>query len=143
MEVLVSTDIDWLFSEEAFFIYAPCMYQPTYEAYKSQMKNYASDTAVRIFISEKDHRKAGILVLDRSKLIAEIVGIAVAEQNRCCGIGKNLIQEVMNLEHLDRIYAQTDEEAINFYRKCGFTEEKIIREYPEGAVVRYNCYLSN
>ena len=143
MEVLVNTNIDWLFSEEAFFIYSPCMYQPTYEAYKSQMKNYASDTAVRIFISEKDHRKAGILVLDRSKLIAEIVGIAVAEQNRCCGIGKNLIQEVMNLEHLDRIYAQTDEEAINFYRKCGFTEEKIIREYPEGAVVRYNCYLSN
>ena len=27
------------------------------------------------------------------------------------------------------------------YRKCGFSEEKIVIEYPDGSAVRYNCVL--
>ena len=37
MRVLLCEDADWLMSEEAFSIYASCMYHPTYEDYKAQI----------------------------------------------------------------------------------------------------------
>lgn len=40
MRVLLCEDADWLMSEEAFSIYASCMYHPTYEDYKAQMEDY-------------------------------------------------------------------------------------------------------
>ena len=38
MKVLLCEDTDWLLSEEAFLIYAPCMFHPTYEEYKTKME---------------------------------------------------------------------------------------------------------
>ena len=71
MKTVLCENRDRLLSEEAFSIYASCMYHPTYEEYK----------------------------------------------------------------------AQTDDDSIGFYRKCGFTEEKLVKEYSDGEVVRYNCVL--
>ena len=96
---------------------------------------------MRIYVNVTDHQITGILVIDRSKQIPEIVGIAVAEQKH--GIGKKLILEAMRLERLDRIFAQTDEDAVGFYRKCGFSAERIVKAYPDGVAVRYQCFLSN
>ena len=33
---MLSENTEWLLSEEAFSIYASCMYHPTYEEYKAQ-----------------------------------------------------------------------------------------------------------
>ena len=52
-----------------------------------------------------------------------------------------MIHHVMELEHLRNIKAQTDDSAIGFYRKCGFTEEREVVEYLDGCAVRYNCSL--
>ena len=49
----------------------------------------------------------------------------------------------MEIEHLKRITAQTDDDAIGFYRNSGFEAEKVVIEYPDGAAVRYNCVLYN
>ena len=38
MKVVVCEDTDWLLSEEAFSIYASCMYHSTYEDYKTLME---------------------------------------------------------------------------------------------------------
>ena len=72
---------------------------------------------------------------------AEIVGIAVSDNARRKGIGKQLIQRVMESENLESIKAQTDDDSIGFYRKCGFSDERIVIEYPDGSAVRYNCVL--
>ena len=141
MNISLCTDTNWLFSEDAYSIYAPCMYQPTYEKYKTQIENYVENPSVQIFVYVMFHKKVGILVLDSSKPVAEIVGIAVAEDYRRRGIGKNLVLGVMDLAHLDRLAAQTDNESIAFYRKCGFSEKKIVKEYPDGKKIRYNCSL--
>ena len=45
----------------------------------------------------------------------------------------------MESEGIRSLKAQTDEDAIEFYRKCGFSDEKEIIEYPDGSAVRYNC----
>ena len=40
MKVAVCEDTDWLLSEEAYSIYAPCMYHPTCEDYRTQMEGF-------------------------------------------------------------------------------------------------------
>ena len=141
MKIVLCENTDWLLSKEAFSIYASCMYHPTYEDYKSQMKDYSSDSSVKVFVCENRGKKTGMIVLKLSDVAAEIIGIAVSDNARRKGIGKQLIQSVMESENLESIKAQTDADSIGFYRKCGFTEEKDVIDYPDGAVVRYNCIL--
>ncbi|MBR0156104.1 MAG: GNAT family N-acetyltransferase [Clostridia bacterium] len=141
MKVLLYEDADWLLSEEAFSIYASCMYHPTYDEYKTQMEDYLLDSSVKVFVSENRGRKTGMMVLKLSEAAAEIIGIAVSDNARRKGIGKQLIQRVMKSENLESVKAQTDDDSIGFYRKCGFSEERIVIEYSDGSVVRYNCVL--
>ena len=108
MKTVLCENTEWLLSEEAFSIYASCMYHPTYE---------------------------------ESGVAAEIIGIAVSDNARHKGIGKELIQSVIKSEEIERIKAQTDDGSIGFYRKCGFSEEKTVVEYSDGPAVRYNCVL--
>ena len=141
MKVLLCEDADWLLSEEAFSIYASCMYHPTYDEYKTQMEDYLLDSSVKVFVSENRGRKTGMMVLKLSEAAAEIIGIAVSDNARRKGIGKQLIQRVMKSDNLESVKVQTDDDSIGFYRKCGFSEERIVIEYSDGSVVRYNCVL--
>ena len=141
MEVILCRDVDWLLSDEAFSIYSSCMYRPTRQAYRARMERFVSDPSVKVFVSETQGEKTGVLVLGRSGFAAEIVGIAVSKNRRCQGIGKTMIHHVMESEKLEKITAQTDDDAVGFYRKCGFTEEKTVTEYPDGVAVRYHCSL--
>ncbi len=142
MDVMLCIDEDWLLSEEAFLLYASCMYQLRYENFKIQMEDLISDPSVRVYVCESRGKKTGMMVLRISDSAAEIIGIAVSEKLRCHGIGRRMIQYVMKSEGLERINAQTDDDSIGFYRKCGFTEERIVVDYPDGSVVRYNCILN-
>ncbi len=142
MITILCNDREWLLSDEAFLVYAPCMYQPTYEKYISRMEQYISDPSVKIYVCETQGKKAGILVLNISYTVAEIQGIAVAEDLRRQGIGKEMILKVMESEGLDTIRAWTDDDAIGFYRRCGFSEKRIVTEFPDGSTILYNCILS-
>ena len=141
MKVELFEDTDWLLSEEAFSIYASCMYHPTYEDYKAQMEDLLVSLSTRVFVCEHRGRKKGMMILNLSEEAAEIIGIAVSDNSRRQGIGKKLIQRVMESENLESVTAQTDDDSIGFYRKCGFSEEKFVIEYPDGSAVRYNCVL--
>ena len=132
MKVLLCEDADWLLSEEAFSIYASCMYHPTYDEYKTQMEDYLLDSSVKVFVSENRGRKTGMMVLKLSEAAAEIIGIAVSDNARRKGIGKQLIQRVMKSDNLESVKAQTDDDSIGFYRKCGFSEERIVINTPTG-----------
>ena len=141
MRIMLCENANWLRSEEAFAIYASCMYRPKYEDYKAQMEDYLLDSSVKVFVCENRGMKMGMMVLMLSEDTAEIIGIAVSDNARRKGIGKQLIQCVMKSENLESVKAQTDDDSIGFYRKCGFSDERIVVEYPDGAAVRYNCVL--
>ena len=141
MKVMLCENADWLLSEEAFSIYASCMYHPTYKDYKGQMDDLLCDPSTKVFVYEDQGRKTGMIILKFSDAAAEIIGIAVSVDARRKGIGKQLIRRVMELDDLECVKAQTDDDSIGFYRKCGFSEEKIVIEYPDGPAVRYNCVL--
>ena len=125
------------------------------------MEGFLQASSVKVFVCEDRNRKAGMMVLKFSEAAAEIIGIAVSEKLRRRGIGKQLIIGIavseklrrrgigkqlilsaMELEGIGRIEAQTDDDSIGFYRRCGFSEEKSIIDYPDGSVVRYNCILN-
>ena len=141
MKTVLCENTEWLLSEEAFSIYASCMYHPTYEEYKAQMEDYLHDSSVKVFVCENRGKRIGMMVLKSSGVAAEIIGIAVSDNARHKGIGKELIQSVIKSEEIERIKAQTDDGSIGFYRKCGFSEEKTVVEYSDGSAVRYNCVL--
>ena len=77
-----------------------------------------------------------MLVMDESGGTPEIVGIAVHGRQRRRGIGKHMIRHAMESERLERVGAQTDDDAVGFYRACGFSIEKVIKAYPDGIAVR-------
>lgn len=141
MKIVLYNNNKWLFSQEAFLIYSSCMYQPTYDDYRRIMEQFAAEPHIRIFVCEVNNREEGILVLDKRTSKSEIIGIAVSENCRHNGIGRYMIQQVMALEQLEDLFAQTDDDAVDFYRRCGFTVETEIKEYPNGIVNRYNCEL--
>lgn len=141
MKVALCTNKEWLLSEEAFRIYAPCMYKPTYEDYNVKMEKYLINPSVQFFVYEDEGKKAGILILSKENQDAEIIGISVSDPLRKKGIGRYMISSVMNQENLECIKAQTDDDAIGFYRRCGFADEMVEIEYPDGKSVRYNCVL--
>lgn len=111
MKVAVCEDTDWLLSEEAYSIYAPCMYHPTCEDYRTQMEGFLQASSVKVLVCEDRNRKAGMMVLKFSEAAAEIIGIAVSEKLRRRGIGKQLILSAMELERIGRIEAQTDDDS--------------------------------
>jgi ribosomal protein S18 acetylase RimI-like enzyme len=143
MFTVLCLDKNWLTSKDAFSIYAPCMYQPTFDDFISQMEAYFADPSVKIYVCENDGEKAGILVLKEDGSEAEILGIAVKDDQRKKGLGKDMVYQVMESEHLRRITAQTDDDAIGFYRSSGFEAERVVIEYSDGSAVRYNCVLYN
>ena len=123
-------------------LYAPCVYHPTYEDFKIQVEGFLNDPSVKIYVCENRGRKTGVMVLKYADTVAKIIGIAVSDKLRCQGIGRHMIQSAMKTEGLERIEAQTDDDSVGFYRKCGFAAERIIVDYPDGSAVRYNCVLS-
>ena len=142
MKVKMCSDRDWLLSKEAYQLYAPCMYQPAYDDFRIRMEDLLKDQSVRVYVSENRGETTGMMVLKLSDSSAEIIGITVSDKLRRQGIGRHLIQFVVESEGVKWIEAQTDDDSVGFYRKCGFTEERIVVDYPDGSVVRYNCILS-
>ena len=141
MKVVFCKDTDLLFSSSAFSVYKDCMYKPTFEKYQSIMSELASKALVSIFICKGVDNIVGMLVLKKEANKAEIVGIAVSQKYRGHGIARQMLQHAIAEEGLQAILAQTDEEAVSFYRKCGFEIEEEVVQYPDGECVRYNCEL--
>ena len=72
---------------------------------------------------------------------AELEGIAVRREFRRRGVGRALIRAVWKAEALSGLAAETDDDAVGFYRRCGFAVEPFTRRFPDGTAVRYRCLL--
>lgn len=71
----------------------------------------------------------------------EILNIAVAPNARRRGIGKTMITALQQ-KHRTAITAETDNDAVGFYRKCGFEIQGFTRRYDTAEYQRYSCVLS-
>ena len=69
----------------------------------------------------------------------EIIGIAVNSSVRGKGIGSYMINQVVNNYGLLSVYAETDNNAVGFYRNNGFSIVEFSEIYGDEPVVRYKC----
>ena len=129
-------------TQEAYTVYQQCMYKPDYELHKRKINNYFSDINTKIFISLYEEKIVGMLVLtlngDNS---AEIIGIAVHGSFQKRGIGSFMVRESAKKMNFHMILAETDDDAVGFYKNIGFDITKEVKHYDNGSVDRYHCLL--
>ncbi len=71
---------------------------------------------------------------------AVITHIAVTPDRRLCGIGRRIVEAVRRQASLRILIAETDRDAVDFYRRCGFMVESLGERYP--GVERFLCTYS-
>ncbi|WP_312502363.1 GNAT family N-acetyltransferase, partial [Bacillus luti] len=81
----------------------------------------------------------GIEIIGANK--ARICHIAVAPQYRHKGIALRMIRKIIVMHQLTYIEAETDKEAVEFYKKIGFQVKSLGEKYP--GIERFHLCFKN
>ena len=130
-----------LCTEEIYNIYSACMFEPTFDKFKlktEQMQNNSSVCVYGYFLNEKI---IGVISTQETDKVIEIIGIAVDIEERHSGVGTNLIDYVKDKTQKP-IIAETDSDAVMFYKKYGFLIEEKIVSKSNISYSRYVCTLN-
>ena len=128
---------------QAYEIYKHCMFMPTEEKFNNKVDLFLNDNSVKIFACFEQDKILGIMVvsfIEQRKI--EIIGIAVDVSARGKGIGSYMISQVVNNYGLLSVYAETDNDAVGFYRNNNFSVVQFSETYGNETVVRYKCELT-
>lgn len=113
---------------------------PTEEKIKQILDQvYAVPNTTLYVWSDKIDTALGIVGFRRVGDSAEILHIAVDEKNRRQGIGRKIIDKLLALEKLKELVAETDHNAVEFYRHYGFSINSLGEKYP--GVERFYCRI--
>ena len=115
------------------------IYMPTPEKLETLADTVSSDPAVSAYACYINSAPRGVIVLRRIGDDAEITQIAVDPAHRNRGIASGLISFAATTLAPRRIIAETDDDAVGFYRKAGFCVASLCEQYP--GIVRYRCSL--
>ena len=109
-----------LFDPEVLTLLKPSVYNPTPERLKRRAEKYSADKNTFVYACKIDGVYAGIVVFRTENSTAEILDIAVKPEYRKHGIGGSLIDFIFTQFSVDTITAETDDEAVEFYKRCEF-----------------------
>lgn len=80
----------------------------------------------------------GVLGFERRDAVsAVLLHLAVAPAYRKQGLGRYLLVSMVSADGISRLDAETDDDAVGFYRRCGFRIQSLGEKYP--GVARYLC----
>ena len=129
-----------LHDERVLAVISLSMYMPTKEKQNSRADMYKSDASVSAFACEDNGSICGTIIL---RHIAndefEIMGIATHTACRNQGVASRLIDYAVETLKCRALKAETDDDAVGFYRKYGFQIYSLGEKYP--GCVRYLCTL--
>ena len=129
---------------KTYDIYKHCMFMPTEEKFNKKIDKFLNDNFVKIFACFNQDKIEGVIAISFvEKNRIEIKGIAVDLSTRDKGIGSYMIKQVINDYSLLSVYAETDNDAVGFYRKNGFSIIEFAETYDGETVVRYKCELKS
>lgn len=128
-----------LWQPEVLALLKPSVYNPTPERLKNRAEKYSADKNIFVYACKNSEKYIGIVVFVTENGTAEILDIAVKPEYRKHGIGRKLIDFIFNRFPVDTIIAETDDEAVEFYKKCRFT---ITPTKEVSDTRRYFCKLS-
>ncbi|QRN49635.1 GNAT family N-acetyltransferase [Macrococcoides bohemicum] len=94
-----------------------------------------NNAACYVYVDE--NKFIGVITINVQDDICVITSLAVDETYQGRGIGKKLINHIK--ENYYNIVAETDDDALAFYRKQGFVIESLGEKYP--GIIRYLCTI--
>ena len=100
---------------------APSVFNPTEERLLNRAKKYQEDEETNVYVYKEDNEYKGIVVFEIFDSTVTILDIAVNPEHQGKGIGSKLIDFIFNSFNVNNITAETDDDAIGFYKKYGFT----------------------
>ena len=115
---------------------APSVYNPTEERLLNRAKKYQEDENTNIYAYKDDGEYKGIVVFKIENKLATILDFAVKPEYQGQGIGSKLIDFIFNQFEVDNITAETDDDAIGFYKKYGFIVASCEKKFDTN---RYTC----
>lgn len=115
-------------------------FEPTAEKLARLVSRVQADESVFAFTHFHGGEPDGILLLrEEGESSFVISSIAVAPNARGAGIGSGLLRAAATELGCRLIRAETDGDAVGFYRRCGFDVRSLGEKYP--GCVRYACTL--
>lgn len=129
---------------KTYEIYKHCMFMPTSEKFNNKIDKFLCDKSIKIFACLYQGEISGVISVQFTEQgKAEILGIAVDIATRGKGIGSYMIHQLVSDYGLTFVLALTDDDAVEFYRKCGFDITKFTKTHHDGeTVVHYRCELT-
>ena len=128
-------------TKDLLSILAESIYNPTEERLNNRADKYITDSNTAIFAIKNNDTYKGIIILDISN-IKEIIILQIAVTKSCqkSGIGSSLINYCIKTFQPNKIVAETDDDAIGFYKNFGFDILSLGDKYSLG-ITRYRCIL--
>ncbi|MFC5471597.1 GNAT family N-acetyltransferase, partial [Cohnella suwonensis] len=124
---------------EVSLLLAECMWSDS-ERILQEIDKYKADDSRELYGKVINNELVGLIGLIHISLReVELKHIAIRSDNRRQGIGKQMINEIINKNGIDKIIAETDKDAVNFYRNIGFEIMSLGEKYP--GIERFQCIL--
>ncbi len=134
-------DIKKSISKYPFYeLLSPSVYSPTKERLIARAEKYQENENTHIYAFEESGEFKGIVVFEIADNTATILDIAVKSEHQGQGIGSKLIDFIFNEFSVENITAETDDDAIDFYKKYGFIIANTIIKFD---TKRYICVYTN
>ena len=130
-----------LCAQEIYNIYSACMFEPTFDKFKIKTEQMQNDSTVSVYGYFLNEKIVGVISTQETDKAVEIIGIVVDSQKRHLGIGTKLI-DYISKKCKKEIIAETDSDAVMFYKKCGFDIEEKTVSKPNISYSRYICTLN-
>lgn len=118
---------------------AECMWAGD-EQVEEELQMYLQEDSLNLLGSFVNGELAGLAGLCRSGEDILIRHFAVKAKWRNKGLGSGMIQEIARACRKGSLMAETDHEAVDFYKKAGFTVTSLGDKYP--GIERFQCVLS-
>ncbi|MFR9710227.1 GNAT family N-acetyltransferase [Paenibacillus sp. MB22_1] len=124
---------------EVFLLLAECMW-PDNERIFQELNKYKADDTKVLYGRLVNNELIGLIGLFQfSTMEVELKHIAIRSDYRKQGIGREMIYEYFNKNDISKMVAETDNDAVNFYRNIGFEITSLGEKYP--GVERFQCIL--
>lgn len=103
----------------------PSVFKPTPEKLRSRAEKYIKRPNTHIFACREGGKYIGIVVFEVVGTQAAVLDIAVDKACRKRGVGSRLLSFILENFNISELTAETDDDAVGFYKKFGFSTTEI------------------
>lgn len=119
-------------------IISECLYEQRKEKINSLAEDYYNNPNIETYGYYLEDKIYGVIVIEKKNIgNLNILNIAVSKDHQRQGIGSKLVDYVISELDPKILTAETDDDAVDFYRKHGFSIKSLGEKYKN--ITRYKC----